>query len=75
MWYLRLIKKGWEDFVKKMAQEKSDLHKALAKHLSGLRVTENLVEDLVKNFNEDIETWDDEILLKIASELRKQKNQ
>jgi len=74
MWYLRLIKKGWEDFVKKTTQEKPELHKALAIHLSGLRVTEKLIEDLLKklNFGENIEKWDDEVLVKIASELRKQ---
>jgi len=71
MWYLRLMKKGWGDFVKKITQEKPELHKALAKHLSGLRVTEKLIEGILKNYDEDIGKWDDGVLLKIASELRK----
>jgi len=71
MWYLRLMKKGWDVFARKIIQEKPELHKALAKHLSGLRVTENLMEDLLKNYDEDIGTWNDEVLLKLASELRK----
>lgn len=73
MWYLRLIKKGWEDFIKKTVQEKTELHKALTKHLSGLGVTETLVEGLLKKLkvDEDIGKWDDGILKNIATELRK----
>ena len=73
MWYLRLIKKGWEDFVKKTVQEKTELHKALVKHLSGLGVTETLVESLLKKLNvdDDMKKWDDGILKGIAIELRK----
>ena len=60
MWYLRLIKKGWEDFVKKTVQGKEEVHKALAKHFSGLRVTEKLIEDLLKKLNlgENIGNWE-----------------
>ena len=73
MWYLRLIKKGWEDFVKKTVQEKTELHKALVKHLSGLGVTETLVESLLKKLNvdDDMKKWDNGILKGIAIELRK----
>ena len=73
MWYLRLIKKGWEEFSKKVAQEKSETPKALTKHLSGLGVNEKLIEDLLKNLNlsQNIADWDEETLKKIATELRK----
>jgi hypothetical protein len=73
MWYLRLIKKGWEEFSKKTAQEKSEIPKALTKHLSGLGVNEKLIESLLKklNLSQNITEWDDEILKKIATELRK----
>jgi len=73
MWYLRLIKKGWEDFSKKTIQEKSEIPKALAKHLSGLGVNERLTESLLKglNLSENIAEWDDGTLNKIATELRK----
>lgn len=73
MWYLRLIEKGWEDFVKKAIQEKNEVHKALAKHLSGLRVTEKLTENLLKklNYDENIDNWTNENLIEIATELRK----
>src|SRR3989338_4532284 len=40
MWYLRLIKKGWDKFARQVQQEKANVRKALHKQLSGLRVTE-----------------------------------
>ncbi|MDP7243766.1 MAG: redox-regulated ATPase YchF [Flavobacteriales bacterium] len=73
MWYLRLVKKGWELFIRKAIQEKSELTKALSSHLTGLGVNEKMVEELVEklelpaNFSE----WDENILKKLAVELRK----
>ncbi|MCH8329756.1 MAG: redox-regulated ATPase YchF, partial [Nanoarchaeota archaeon] len=73
MWFLRLIKKGWEEFVKKVVKEKSEIKKALAHYLSGLRVTEELIDEILKklNIDENINNWNDETLKKIATELRK----
>ena len=73
MWYLRLIKKGWEGFARKVQQEHAEVNKALAKHLAGVRVTDKLMEETIKKLSLDlnITEWDDNVLLKIASELRK----
>jgi len=73
MWYLRLIEKGWEKFARTVNQEKSELKKAVAKHLSSLRVTEELVDKVIEKLDLDLDImkWDKEILLKIAIELRK----
>jgi len=73
MWYLRLIKKGWDMFVKKTTQDKEELHKALSKHLTGLSVTEEMIEDLLKklDLSQNLTEWDTETLKKIATELRK----
>ena len=73
MWYLRLIKKGWEPFVKKISQDKEELHKALAKHLTGLGVNEIMVEDLLKRLElpKDLSQWDESILKELTIELRK----
>ncbi len=38
MWYLGILRKGWEKFARTVMQEKSEIHKALAKQLSGLKV-------------------------------------
>ncbi|MBI4451892.1 redox-regulated ATPase YchF [Candidatus Woesearchaeota archaeon] len=73
MWYLRLIEKGWERFARTVNQEKPELNKAVAKQLSSFRVTETLMEKVIQklNLNPDILKWDRNILLNIATELRK----
>ncbi len=73
MWYLRLIKKGWNEFARKTQQEQSQIDKALAKHLSGLGVDENIVKNIIKKLNlgSRIVEWDNNTLLEIAKETRK----
>ena len=74
MWYLGILKKGWEKFSRQIMQEKGDISKALAKQLSGLRVDEDMVEDTIRKleFNKDKPNeWQDDQLLNLARELRK----
>ena len=74
LWYLRLIKKGWDRFARTVIQEKANIHKALGKNLEGLRVTEKIVEDVVKKLGLDVhkpDKWTDEELKKVAVEFRK----
>ena len=73
MWYLRLIKKGWERFARQVNQERTELNKAVAKQLSSFRVTDNLMKEVIEKLKleKDIMKWDDLVLLKIATELRK----
>ncbi|MBI5872256.1 redox-regulated ATPase YchF [archaeon] len=74
MWYLGLIKKGWDKFSRTVMQEKksgSELAKAIAKQLSGLMVTEEIVNPLLKQFPEDIDLWGEKELKCLAAELRK----
>jgi ribosome-binding ATPase YchF (GTP1/OBG family) len=74
MWYLGIIKKGWEKFARTIQQEKSQVHGALAKQLSGLKVTEEMVEEVVKKIKLDAgkpAEWTEDQLKKIATELRK----
>ena len=73
-WYLDILKKGWEKFARQVMQEKSAINKALAKQLSGLKVTENMVEDSIKKIGLDPgkpSAWTDEQMLKLSGELRK----
>ncbi len=72
MWYLRLIEKGWDKFARAVNQERPELHKAIAKQLSSLRVTEELIKKTIEKLNlpEDIMKWNGETLLKVAVELR-----
>lgn len=73
MWYLGIIKNGWEKFTRQVQQEKTKVSRAIAKQLSAVRVTEVLVEDAFKKFQLDPEkilTWKEKELLNLASYFR-----
>jgi hypothetical protein len=73
-WYLGILNKGWERFARQVQQEHADISKALGKQLSGLMVTEEMVEDVIRKLRlskENLTGWTDEDLMNIASALRK----
>lgn len=73
MWYMGIIKNGWEKFTRQVQQEKTKVSRAIAKQLSAVRVTEALVEDAFKKFQLDPEkilTWKENDLLHLASYFR-----
>ena len=75
MWYLGIIRKGWERFARSVMQEKKEIQIALGKQLSGLKVTEELVEEVISKLKLDKEKpsdWTEEELKKLATELRKE---
>ncbi len=72
MWYLRILKKGWEKFARQVQQEHLDVSKAIAKQLSGLRVVEDMVKRKIKDLPENPLEWNEEQMFELASELRKQ---
>jgi len=73
-WYLNILKKGWEKFAKEVQQTNKELHKALAKQLSGIGVNEDMVEEQIRklelNPSKPIE-WSEDELFKLAKNLRK----
>ncbi|MBU0470789.1 MAG: redox-regulated ATPase YchF [Nanoarchaeota archaeon] len=74
MWYLGIIKKGWEKFARTVMQEKLQIHIALGKQLSGLKVTEEMIEDSIKELNLEKgkpNLWSEEDLKNLALSLRK----
>ncbi|MBW2995732.1 redox-regulated ATPase YchF [Candidatus Woesearchaeota archaeon] len=74
MWYFRNINKGWEKFARQIQQENRNIKQALAKQLSFLRVTEEIIEDVIKSLGLNKEKpleWTEDNLKQIASELRK----
>lgn len=74
MWYTSILKKGWEKFSRTLVQEKGNVAKALAKQLSGLKVTEDMVKSTLLQLQFDIEkptAWNDEQLSALATALRK----
>lgn len=73
MWYLGILKKGWERFSRQIQQEKREVHVALATQLSGLKVTEGMVEDAIGKIGLDKERpmgWSDQNLAALATQLR-----
>lgn len=74
MWICSLISKGWEKFARQVQTENQDAARALAKQLSGLKVTEEIVKDAINtlklNPQKPIE-WGDENLLKLSTIIRK----
>jgi len=75
MWYLGLIKKNWIKFVRQVMQEKREIQKALAIQLSGLKVTEELVDLGIKELKLDKDhpnKWSDDDLFKLVIFLRRE---
>ncbi|MFH1395924.1 MAG: redox-regulated ATPase YchF [archaeon] len=74
MWYLGILNKGWVKFARQVIQEKAKITVALAKQLSGLKVTEEIVDDAIKKLQlnrEKPNDWNDNDLKNLATELRK----
>jgi len=73
MWYLGILKKGWEKFARRVVQEKQDIAKALEKLLSGLGADEDMIKDAIKTINLDPmpTKWTEEQMKQLAVILRK----
>lgn len=75
MWYLQIIKNGWEKFTRQVQQEKTKVSRSIAKQLSAVRVSEALVDEAMKKYHldpEKITSWTDEQLKQLASYFRAQ---
>lgn len=75
MWYLGILRKGWDKFARQIQQEKQKVKVALAKQLSGLKVTEDMVSDAIRKLEldpENVRAWDEEDLKNMAIYLRKE---
>lgn len=73
MWYYSILKKGWERLSRRIQQEGLDVTKALAKQLSGLNVTEEIVKEVVKKLKLNLERpdlWTEKELMALANNLR-----
>ena len=72
-WHLSILKKGWEKFTKTVTVENQNIKSALAKQLSGLKITEEIIEELIKKLKltHHPSEWSNKDLFELASELRK----
>lgn len=73
MWYLQILSKNWDRFARKAHLEKTEINRAIAKQLSALNVTENIVKDIRSKLglSNDIATWSKHDVKKFAVSLRK----
>lgn len=73
MWYLRILKNGWEKFSRQASHNNEAIIKAIAKQLSGLRVNEKITEETLKKlqFPENLTLWNETNLKILAQELRR----
>ena len=72
-WYLSILKKGWDRFVKALRVDNLNIKQSLEKQLSGLKVTEEIIETAVKKLKllHHPSEWNDNDLINLARELRK----
>ncbi|MBN2112088.1 redox-regulated ATPase YchF [Candidatus Woesearchaeota archaeon] len=74
MWYFGILKKGWEKFVRRVMQEKQQISVALASQLGAMRVTEDMVKEVISQLGlnkEKPNEWSDEDVKNMAVEFRK----
>lgn len=74
LWYLDILKKGWEKTARLLVQTKENVVKYIAKQLSGLAVQEDDVKDAILKLNLNVEnpqSWTSEDLLNFTTFLRR----
>ncbi len=74
MWILGILHRGWDRFARTVTMEKTKLSTAMAKQLSGLNVTEPIVEESMSALKLDPQKpsqWTDQNLLDLAKYIRK----
>ncbi|MEM5814244.1 MAG: redox-regulated ATPase YchF [Candidatus Aenigmatarchaeota archaeon] len=74
MWYLGILKKGWEKFARQVEATRTKIEDALAKQLSAFRVTEPLVTEAITRHKLDRtkpHLWTEEQMKQLAVDLRR----
>ncbi len=74
LWYLGILKKGWEKFARTVVQTKGSIAAALGKQLSAFKVGEDMAKEVIKQLKLDPEKpndWSEDQLLELAREFRR----
>ncbi len=73
-WFLGILIKVWKSFARKAELEEDNFARAVANQFSGLKVNEENVKSALSKLNLSLQPsrWNDEQLMKFASELRKE---
>lgn len=73
MWYLGILKKGWEKSARTAQQEKREPFIAIAKQMSGLGIDEDMAKGVIIKMGLDMEkpvSWTDDDLMEMAKRFR-----
>jgi hypothetical protein len=73
-WYYDILKKGWDRLARQIQQEHLQIQKVLTKQLSGMGVSEELIDTALKITglkDKMVTSWSSEELFRLASFLRK----
>lgn len=71
-WFLSILAKNWEKCAKAAQLEKQSTVKSIAKQMSGLRVTEEMVKEALKEDHPtNLTQWKQEDMLRLCSALRR----
>ncbi len=76
LWYLGILEKGWKRLARQIKQEKKKTSRVLGEQLSGLKITEDNVKEIITKIGLDDENpnlWSNENLHGLAKGLRKKK--
>ncbi len=74
MWYLGILKKGWDKFARKIKQNPAKIEDEIAKQMSAFGVTKTMVDDALTDLNinkEDPTLWTPEQLQQLTTYLRR----
>ncbi len=72
MWILGMFQKNWERLARQAKQEQTEAWKALAKQLSGLKVKEETVKEIAKEYPVDLTHWTQEQLKQFIKTVREE---
>lgn len=73
-WFLGIFQKVWDKFSRQVQQEHGNVVKSIAKQFSGLKVTDDIVKDALKNNNlndKPIVNWTEDDLKNVVKHFRK----
>jgi len=71
-WYLDILKKGWDKFLRRVKAEHGEVYKAIGEQMSGVGAHEELVKTalLELKLDPDLVKWSEDDIMKLARKLR-----
>lgn len=74
LWYLGILKRGWDKLSRTAVQTKEKIEKTITKQMGAFRVTEEMVKEVLLKTGlgeKQVDKWTEEELRTVATELRK----